>query len=78
MDDVVYVKNPAGVNGEDAQVLGLYRIRVGDFVCLMPHWGRPGTVSEDPLPVEDPEVRELFFQEARLRLNERPPDGGPS
>jgi len=43
--------------GSDVCCFGLYRVQIGDFVHLSSHVGFPGTVSADPLDIEDESIR---------------------
>lgn len=73
MTDVTYVPTqPFKVgeyDGDDILLFGHYKVRLDDgMTALLPHAGFRHTVSADPMPVDDPGVREhLVVAAERLR-----------
>jgi hypothetical protein len=67
MSEIVeYVSNPEPIVFADGQaVFGAYKVTFDDgCVVMLPHTGWPGTISEDPLDVEDDEHRAVLVASA--------------
>jgi hypothetical protein len=62
--------------GDTILVFGYYRVELGDpgFVYLSPHTGFAGTVSEEPIEVDDADFRELLITSARDALAQHDAD----